>query len=292
MIRTVVVGFGRFGRIYAERAREHAELDVVGVVELGPVLESVRAAGFRGFGTIGEAISVAHPRLVVIATPPERHAELAIEALTRHVDVLLAKPGALSVDEAERVSTTAWSVGRRVVVDYTPTESPEWDALRRGDYAEGIYTARLVRRGWSAYQPCGALWDLAPHDVALALELDPDDRVESVSARGWGIAGYDEPLGAWLHLSHASGRTTRIEVDWISPTVERRVEIVTPYRTHVWDQLEDTPADPDNVSRALSRTVAAIRGGVDDSERLLDVTRILEAAERSIHAAEGTRVAA
>lgn len=292
MIRVIVCGFGRFGRIYAQRAAEHPDLEVVGVVEVGGVMGAVRAAGFRPFGNLSEAITVAHPRLVVVATPPALHARLAIEALRRHVDVMLAKPGAVGIDEAERITTTAWQMGRRVVVDYTPTESLEWQALRARDYPGGIVTVRMTRRGQQTYQDCGALWDLAPHDVALALELQPDDAVDAVVARGWWYPDLDEPVGAWIHLTHASGRTTRIEIDWTAATTERRVEIIEPNHAHVWDQLADRPTQPDNVTRAYDRAIRALRGGTDDTHRLLEVTRILEAAESSLYAAEGMNLAA
>ena len=90
MKRVVLCGFGRFGRVYAQRAQEHLALDVVGVVELAAVHDAVRAAGFRPFDSLGEALDVTHPQLVVVATPPANHAALAVEALQRYVDVMLA----------------------------------------------------------------------------------------------------------------------------------------------------------------------------------------------------------
>lgn len=316
MKRVVLCGFGRFGRVYAQRSQEHSALDVVGVVELAAVHDAVRAAGFRPFDSLGEALDVTHPQLVVVATPPANHAALAVEALQRYVDVMLAKPGALGVDEADRVCSAAWERGRRVVVDWTPMWSASWQRLRAVPWPDGILSVRMVRRGVQAYQDCGVLWDLAPHDVALALDLMPDDRVVDVGAHAWWYPGYDEPVGAWVMLTHASGRTTRIEVDWMAATTERRVEIVEHERMHVWDQLTDMVGwtrrgyrcddkgvvrgvwdlEPqlhaslqpeDNITRALSRAVS----GVDDSERFREVVRILEAAEVAIYAGS-ERVAA
>ena len=316
MKRVVLCGFGRFGRVYAQRAHEHPALEVVGVVELGVVQDAVRAAGFRPFDSLREALDVTHPQLVVVATPPATHAVLAVEALQRHVDVMLAKPGAVGVDEADRVCAAAWQRGRRVVVDWTPMWSASWQRLRGVPWQDGILSVRMVRRGVQAYQDCGVLWDLAPHDVALALDLMPDDRVVDVAAHAWWYPAFDEPVGAWVMLTHASGRTTRIEVDWMAAATERRVEVVEHERMHVWDQLADTvgwtrrgyrcddkgvvrgvwdlepqlhaPIQPDdNITRALSRAI----GGADDSDRFREVVRILEAAETAIYAGS-ERVAA
>lgn len=317
MKRVVVCGYGRFGRVYVQRAVEHPDLEVVGVVEVGAVQGEVRAAGLRPFDTLREAMDVAHPSLVIVATPPVLHARMAIEALQRHADVMLAKPGAMGLDQAQRITAVAWNRARRVVVDWTPLMSPAWVRLRSEPWADGILTMRLVRRGVQRYQECGALWDLAPHDVALALDIDWSDRVAEVTARAWWYPDMDEPVGAWMHLRHQSGRVTRIEVDWMAAATERRVEIVEYDRMHVWDQVTDAvgwtrrgyrcddygnviglwdsivdtwPArgdGRDNVTRALSRAIT----DADDSRMLLEVTRILDEAEASIYGAS-ERVAA
>lgn len=310
MTRIVVCGYGRFGRIYADRARALGGVEVVGVVEVPSMLDRVREDELRPFDSLREALDVAHPSLVVVATPPDQHARLAIEALQRHVNVMLAKPGALGLDEAERITACAWRYQRRLVVDYTPLRAPAWARLRSERWADGILTMRLVRRGVQRYQACGALWDLAPHDVAMAVDLDASDRVVDVAARAWWYPDFDEPVGAFVHLQHASGRTTRIEVDWMAAADERRVEVVEYDRMHVWDQLSDAygwtrrgyrsddqgrvvglwdleptltpmPRDGrDNVTRSLER---AIRG-VDDTELFREVTRILDQAEASLYA--------
>lgn len=284
MKRVVLCGAGRFGSVYLRRALEHPDLDVTGVVELADQHDAVRALGVRPFDTLTEAIDVTHPHLVIVATPPAKHAILGIYALNRFCHVMLAKPGALGIDQAERLVSTAYERGRTLTVDYTPTESPVWQRIC-DEHAAPIVTVRMVRRARQAYQDCGVLWDLAPHDVALALSLNPTDTVTSVTARGWWTHDGDEPVGAYLVLTHASGRSTRIEVEWTAATPERRVEIIEPDGHTVWDQLADPPATPDNVTRALDRALRIVRGDADDdTHRLLAVTRILEQAERSLYA--------
>lgn len=283
MIRALVCGYGRFGRLYAERVNAHAELELVGVAD--PALGRISALhdGTPARSSLAEALEELRPALVIVAAPPLEHAALAVMAMEAGADVMLAKPGAVGMDDADTICAVAWSRGRRVVVDYTPTESPEWAGLLRQTMSERIITARLTRRGWARPQECGALWDLAPHDVALALALRPLDRVVGVSASAWWYAELEEPAGASIHVCHNSGRTTRIEVDWLGVVPERRVEVVTESRTFVWDQLAEKIGTPDNLTRALDRTLGALRGAPDDTDRLREVTRILELAEHDIY---------
>jgi len=282
--RVVLCGAGRFGMIYLRRVLEHPSLELVGVVELGERHEAVREAGVRPFDTLSEAIDVTHPTLVIVATPPEKHAVLGVYALNRFCHVFMAKPGALGIDQAERLVATAYQRHRTLTVDYTPTESPAWKRICDACAASKLVTVRMTRRARDRYQDCGALWDLAPHDVALALSLQPDDEVTGVSARGWWAPTNDEPVGAYLVLEHASGRSTRIEVEWTAAQAERRVEIMAASGHLVWDQLTEPIAKPDNVTRCIDRALRNIRSGEDDTSRFLEVTRILDSAEASMYA--------
>jgi predicted dehydrogenase len=162
-------------------------------------------------------------------------------------------------------------------------------------------TMRMVRRGRHKAQPCGALWDLAPHDIALALDIAPSDYVQDICAHGWWLP-HDELLrGAALLMKHRSGRTTRIEVDWVSATTERRLEIITNDSVIVWDQLTDAVGRADSSDpemEHLTNTVDAVRASLfrahriitkheaDDSERYINVVRLLQQAESSIYANE------
>lgn len=284
MTRVVLCGAGRFGMVYLRRILEHSTLKLAGVVELEEQHATLRSLRVSPFLTLSDAIDEVAPDLVLVATPPEKHAVLGAYALNRGCHVMMAKPGALGIDQAEQLVATAYERERTLSVDYTPTESPTWKRIVEQADQGRIETVRMTRRARDRFQPCGALWDLAPHDVALALSLQPRDAVERVSARGWWVTTSDEAVGAYLVLEHASGRATRIEVEWTAVEAERRVEIVTPSGSLVWDQLAEPIGKPDNVTRALDRAVRNIKSGEDDAERFLQVMRILDDAERSMYA--------
>lgn len=300
MIQTLLVGYGRFGKVYARRLAEHRAYHLAGVVEVGSMLEEIRAAELRGYTDIEEAIDKTHPRLVVIATPPEEHARLGIYALQRFCHVLMAKPGALGVDQAEHLSSIAWQRQRLLMVDYTPLMAEGWLQVQKLAAGRHILSAKFVRKGQHRHQPCSVLYDLAPHDVALALDLEPTNFVVDIDALG----GFDDTnqtmSSAHIHLTHSNGRTTSIDVDWDSPTTERTVEITQPGRVIKWDQIADTIGishDQDPFMHPVNATTDAVTNRLDDvarnlelqtsddSQRLRDVTRTLDIAEHSIYAA-------
>lgn len=108
---------------------------VVGVGEEPEAAEWMRADGERAalsagapwHGDLGDWINAEDVDLVVVCSEPTRHARLAIEMLDRGIDVLVDKPVAVTLDEAERVQAAAKASGRQCSV-INRTHAP---ALRR-----------------------------------------------------------------------------------------------------------------------------------------------------------------
>lgn len=291
MIRVVQAGYGRFGRIYAARLRDHSEFDLVGVTD--PNADALRDAcedGFATMPTLRSAITLAAPDVVLIAASEHEHARLAFEALSLGRHVIVAKPGATSIVDAEQIRTLARTNGACVYVDWTLLYSRGWDRVFSEHLKLGpVRTVRMTRRGSSVPRACGVVWDLAPHDVAMTWRLrGGSDPVRCVTTHEWGT-------GAYIGLTHASGSTTRIEVDYAATERERRLDITCRDGSISWDQVDDvitiasssstnartiqTLSTPDAITNHLSE-IARILGdpAQDDADQLVDVTRILEAA--------------
>jgi len=110
---------------------------------------------------------------VVVATPPETHAEIVEAALGAGKHVLCEKPLATTSEDCVRLEHAARAAGRVLMVGHTYIFNPAVRLLRRyvADGAIGrvryIHSVRTgpgpVRRG------VNALWDLAPHDFAMVL---------------------------------------------------------------------------------------------------------------------------
>jgi len=296
MTRTLLVGYGAFGSIYARRVLEHADFDLVGVVDNRRALDELQSVGVPVWREMRAAIEETRPELVVIATHEEMHEVLCVEALARGCHVMTAKPGAMSLVEAERLVRDAQLHDRRLIVDWTPRYMHGWATLMESAAELGtIQTVRFSRRGWATPRPCGALWDLAPHDVALAISLDSDDAIIDVTAAAWGT-------GVHLGLSHASGKVSRVECDYTSTHRDRSVEIVGTSGYAEW--LADEPivtsslwaepvrvADlPDAISKHLSRVARVLRGDEDDDQTMLvQVCRVLDAADNELRARAAMR---
>lgn len=296
MIRTLLVGYGRFGRVYAKRLREHAAYDVIGVIDANDAaLHDAGRDGFLTASSVKLACAASGPDLVVVATSEDSHARVALEAITSGASVLLSKPGARSTREARWIVGAAREHEVSVYVDWTPLSSHAWDTTFAEQLQLGrISTIRMTRRGSSTPRECGALWDLCPHDVAIAWRLVTRyDEAERVTSTKWAT-------GVQLGIEHASGCVTRIEADYAAAERERRVDITCDHGVVSWLQDEDRVIVQTGIQRAEARVIDGADAitrrlddiantlgtdAPDDSDQLVDVISVLEQADTPVRRA-------
>jgi predicted dehydrogenase len=142
----VVVGTGFGCRVHVPAARA-AGLDVVALVGRD-VEKTTRRAQRSGVdvacGSLQEALQLPHADLVVIATSPGTHAELAEEAMSAGRHVLVEKPFTLSAEEAARLCDSAGKAGVVALVGHEFRFAPERVTFRAA-LADGLIgTPRLA----------------------------------------------------------------------------------------------------------------------------------------------------
>ncbi len=181
---------------------------------------------------------------VVIATPVRAHHPLALAALRAGKHVLIEKPLAGSVKEAEEIVAEGERAGRVVMVGHTFEYNPAVETMRKiitdGELGD-VYYINATRVNLGLFQPdINVMWDLAPHDVSLlmfALGLSPTE----VSARG---AIYVRPHSGlhevvYLTLYFPNNVLADIRVSWLDPCKIRRCTVVGSKKMLVYDDIAD-----------------------------------------------------
>ncbi|MBF9030601.1 Gfo/Idh/MocA family oxidoreductase [Rhodobacterales bacterium HKCCE3408] len=127
MTRVLVVGMGNMGQSHA--LAHHAQgSEIVGLVNRSPRDLPEALQGYPRFDSF-EAGMETNPDLVVIATYPDSHADLAIRAMEAGAHVFVEKPLATTVADAERVAKVAKATGRKLAIGYILRHHPSWIRL-------------------------------------------------------------------------------------------------------------------------------------------------------------------
>jgi len=143
LTRVLIVGLGNMGVSHALAHHGHPDAEIVGLVNRSPRDLPGALADYPMFRTFEDGMST-NPDLVVIATYSDTHADYAIAAMQAGAHVFVEKPIATTVEDAERVVSTATERNRKLVVGYILRHHPSWVRLiREARHLGGPYVFRL-----------------------------------------------------------------------------------------------------------------------------------------------------
>ena len=128
-LRVAVIGVGHLGRHHARilSALEGASLTAVVDVIPERAKEGAAAAGTRGLTDSGDVIGDVDA--VTVAVPTELHRDIALPFLERGVSVLVEKPMARSLAEADQMIAAARASGAVLAVGHTERYNPAVSAV-------------------------------------------------------------------------------------------------------------------------------------------------------------------
>jgi predicted dehydrogenase len=211
-VRILQVGVGIRGGHWVDIVEAHPDVQAVGYVDRdADALARVRArvpGDGRGFyADLDEALRASKADAVLIATPSALHAEHTCRALQAGVAVMVEKPLATSVEEAERVLEAAHAAGRPVVVAenyrYWPAERTVRALIQAGRIGRVDSVTLIDRRHmpshtegpWLASIEYPQLQEIAVHHFD-SLRALLDRAPTSITARAWNPPWSDYRHGA------------------------------------------------------------------------------------------------
>ena len=316
MIRVGLIGYGYWGPNLARNIAETPGLTLAAVADgraerLALVQQRYPAAA----GVQDAAALIARDDIdaVVIATPLSTHFSFARAALEQGKHVLVEKPLAPTVREAEMLGELAERNRLRLMVDHTFVYTGAVRKIRTlidaGELGELLYLDSVrVNLGLFQYDT-NVIWDLAPHDLSI-MDYLIAQRPVAVSADGGRVGTFEHESIAYITVHFDDGFLGHFHVNWLAPVKIRRMLLGGRRRMLTFDDLEpsekvrvydhgvDFQSGDDEARRAL---LVSYRMGdmyapqLDRQEALAGVTREFAAAIRDARepltgAASGVRV--
>jgi len=155
---------------------------------------------------------------------------------------MVEKPLTADADEADELATLADQLGLTLMVGHTFQYNPAVRVLRElvasGELGE-IYYVDAARLNLGMFQhDINVLWDLAPHDISILLDVLNCDPT-ALSARGGASVRPDVHDVAYLELRFPGEILAHVHVSWLDPCKVRRVTVVGSKKMVVYNDVSD-----------------------------------------------------
>ncbi len=244
MLRIGVIGLGYWGPNLLRCLSELRECEVVFACDRDEKRLEAMAARFPSVIPTKNADEVIHGGrvdAVIIATPTRTHHALASQALAAGLHVFVEKPLAASTAECRELIELAEHHERVLFVGHIFLHSSPVAKLRElvnsGDLGDLYYISSKRLNLGPVRNDCNALWDLAPHDISVMLDLLGGSPL-GVSCSG---SSYLKP-----HVHDVCNMTMYFpedklgltHVSWLDPRKDRVMTIVGSKKMVVYDDLE------------------------------------------------------
>jgi predicted dehydrogenase len=231
-VRAAVVGCGQIAGTHVSALNLLPGVEIAAFVDRDEQRARELAAGAPGasvFGDLDEMLRLARPDAVHVLTPPRTHAEIAIAAANAGCHVLVEKPMALGVAEAERMIAAADANGVTLSTSHNYLFKPSVEAARRlveageiGDVIDvevfyGVagerssYAGNATGSHWAWRLPGGVFTNFLPH--VIYLELAFLGAIDTIHGVNLGTAPGEDGMPTELtSLVSGEGRSGRMTV--------------------------------------------------------------------------------
>lgn len=236
--QAVVIGYGHAGKAFhAYLIGLESGLSLRGVASRDPQTREriVAEQGCRAYASFEEVLGDEEADLVVLATPHDTHADLAVRAMDAGKAVVTDKPMCVDLAECDRMIESAARNGVLLQVFQNRRWDGDYLTLRKlldegalGDlrWLEMAWTPPRAPGGWRGRKDAGGgrFYDLGAHLLDQVLTLLPE-RVTSVYCRmHHDYAEVDVESHAMCVLGFANGATGVVDVGGMHKLPKPRIQ--------------------------------------------------------------------
>lgn len=243
MIKAAVFGAGTMGSHHSRVYAGIADVDFVAVADVDDTATARLAHRHRvrPYADYRILLEEEEPDLVTVAVPTRLHCEVACEAISRGVHVLIEKPLALTPAEGRQIVAGCERHGVNGMVGHIERFNPAVIEIKRRLAEEELGRVLQVHARRLSPLPgriadVGVVLDLATHDVDVIRYLISGE-VERVYAELQRRSGseHEDLLSALLRFD--SGIIGVLDVNWLSPTKVRQLTVLGEAGMYVADYL-------------------------------------------------------
>jgi UDP-N-acetylglucosamine 3-dehydrogenase len=232
LLKTCVIGLGNMGRNHARVLSELPSVTLVGVSDPSEkVRSSYRAPrGVTVYADYREMLEKERPDTVTVSVPTELHCEIACAALEAGAHVLVEKPIARTLEEADRMIATAKAKNKKLMVGHLERFNPAVAEIKRAVEAGELgrifqLHARRISPFPARIQDVGVILDIATHDIDAMHFVTGGKVIRAVAETARKAHKTCEDMVSAL-LRFSTGEIGMLDVHWLSPQKIRQLSVV------------------------------------------------------------------
>jgi predicted dehydrogenase len=257
-LRVAVIGVGHLGKEHARILASLPDVELVGVVDQRPAQAAQVAERCGTRPHTDHTALLSQVDAAVIAVPTQFHHAVAVDFLQRGIPLLIEKPLAPDLEQANDLTALAEKKGIPLQIGHIERYNPAFEELQRRPLRPRFISAERLGGYTGRSIDIGVVLDLMIHDLDLIQAL-VGAPLRSVEALGVSVLGGHEDV-AQARLTFADGCVAQVAASRVHPVAQRRMQ--------VWGAEGFAGVDFAKRHLTLMQPAAHLRGGQFDARRL------------------------
>lgn len=232
MLTAAVIGLGIMGRSHARVYNLLPSTELVAIADIDPqaLKQVIREYGVHGYESYYDLLEQERPDVVSVVVPTCLHRQVTIDALESGSNVLVEKPIAGTIKEAEDMIDCARRKSLKLMVGHIERFNPAVVALKSALKEAEVISINITRVGPlpPRVQDVGVIIDLGTHDIDLIRFLT-DAKFQEVHAVS-SIANARHEDTALMIFQMSNGVLAQITTNWLTPYKAREIVVWTRQR--------------------------------------------------------------
>ncbi len=173
MIKLGLIGSGRWGKRYIHTINQINDIDLVHLYSSKDEAKYLTNGDCLISRDWKQLVNNTELDGIIVASPPSSHFEISMSAIKNKIPTLIEKPITLDLQEAIEIKEYSVDNNVLVLVGHTHLYSEAFRLMKSiGENLGKLLNVESIGCGWGPFRKdTPMLWDWAPHDIAMCLEL-------------------------------------------------------------------------------------------------------------------------
>ena len=224
--RVAVIGAGSFGKNHVRVVSESSRAELKFVVDANQARAQAHAAAHNATAVADYREIIGHVDAAILAVPTVAHAEIGCALLEAGIDVLIEKPIASTLDEADRLVSAAAQHNRMLQVGHLERFNPAVIELEKRATLPLFFEIHRMSVFTLRSLDVDVVLDLMIHDLDLVLSFT-QAMPEEIRAAGISVLSNKVDI-ANVRLSFSSGCIANLTASRVSVEQVRKLRLFQP----------------------------------------------------------------